>query len=215
MAATTWLLGRLEIDAMVCFRPGLQFVEVARNLLCTEFLQNYPAATDLFFIDDDVGGWPREKVIEFINRPELIVAGVYPYRTDNPQFPVKLQLVDGKVVERNGLYLAAEIPAGFMRLKREVVEHFAAKSQTFGWLEKDGQMKTVFSIFERGIHNGEFWGEDAFFSARCHDEGIEMWIDPDIKFKHRGSKAWEGRFKDSLDQFLIQRSDLVQAAVGQ
>jgi len=178
-------------------------------------LQGLPECQDLFFIDDDVGRWPPHKVLEFINRPEPVVGGVYPARSDEPHYNVQIKLIDGKVQERHGLYRVAQLPTGFMRIKREVIEHFAAKSPTYGWTQVGGDIRTLFNIFDRGVVNGEFWGEDAMFCQRCLEDDIEMWVDPDIEFSHRGSKAWKGSFKPSLDNFLVQRSDLVQAAVGQ
>jgi hypothetical protein len=214
LAQTSAFLVQAGVQPIIRFHPGLQFIEVARNIFCAELLQDKLDCTDLFFIDDDVGNWPPHKVLEFINRPEPVVGGVYPARSDEPKFHIKLRLVDGKVKEQHGLYCAAQLPAGFLRIKREVIEHFAAKSETYGWEQADGSIRTLFNIFDRGRLHGEFFGEDAMFSQRCLDDGIDMWVDPDIEFTHRGSKAWKGSFKPSLDSFLAQRSDLVQPAVA-
>lgn len=221
---TVGVLIQAGVNSAHRFHPGLQFVEVARNLLCTQFLQN-SSADNLFFIDDDVGGFSGGKVLEFLNRPEPVVCGVPPFKQDQLNFPVHLMLTDengqyhpkgetGKVQERNGLYRVAQIPMGFCRIKREVIEHFAANSSTYAWAEEGGKMTTVFDIFQKGPRNGEYVGEDMMFAQRCVDDGIEMWLDPDIDFKHRGSKAWQGNFKDSLNTFIAQRPDLVAPAQG-
>ncbi len=212
------------IDACHRFHPGLQFVEVARNILCTQFLQN-SSAGDLFFIDDDVGGWPPQKVLQFLNRPEPVICGVPPFKQDSPNYPVQIMLVDehgrydpmgptGKVQERDGLYRVSQIPMGFCRIKRHVIEHFAAQSATYAWAQEGGKMLTVFDIFRKGPRDGEYVGEDMMFAQRCIDDGIEMWVDPDIDFRHRGSKSWDGNFKPSLDAFLRSRPDLVAPAHG-
>ena len=143
-----------------------------------------------------------------------VVVGVYPHRNDKLSFPVSLKLVDGKLVERNGLYLGAQVTTGFMRIKREVAEHFAARSPTYGWPQPDGSIKTVFAVFDRGVQGGEFVGEDMQFSRRCEADGIEVWVDPTVNFSHRGTKAWEGCFKPSLDHLLLQQPGLVVPAPG-
>lgn len=81
------LLAQAGIRSAHRYQPGLQFIEVARNLLVATFLQDYPEATDLFFIDDDIGFTPH-KVIEFVMRQEPVLAGAPPMKSEGPpQFP--------------------------------------------------------------------------------------------------------------------------------
>ena len=51
------------------FWPGLQFVDSARNYLVKQFLEDFPNAEFLFFIDDDIG-FPPQKVLEFLNESD-------------------------------------------------------------------------------------------------------------------------------------------------
>ena len=62
---TIWLMSSKGIAAGRVDRGGDCFVAKARSKLVTDFLNQYPMATDLFFLDDDIG-WPAEKVIEFV-----------------------------------------------------------------------------------------------------------------------------------------------------
>ncbi len=45
---------------------------------------------------------------------------------------------------------------------------------------------------------GTWSGEDYFFAERWREMGGEVWVDPDIEFTHRGSKAWKANFADSV-----------------
>lgn len=49
-----------------------------------------------------------------------------------------------------------------------------------------------------GQELGQFWGEDYWFTERFRDMGGKVWVDPDIAFTHRGSKAWAANFNGSL-----------------
>lgn len=197
------------------FHPGLQFVEVARNLLVARFLADHPDATDFFFIDDDVG-FPHEKAVEFIMRPEPVVAGVPVMKAEGaPQFPVFLHAEDeGKPFEQNGLILARSVPCAFMRIKREVLENLAVKANTYQWVTVETQAADViFKLFDRGDKDGSFIGEDVNFCQLLADNGIPIWVDPDIQFSHRGTRRWEGSFKDALKLYLEGKSQVAQVRI--
>ena len=101
-----FILARMGIPCATIFWPGLQFIEVARNALVARFLRDYPDATDLFFIDDDVA-FEAEKAVEIIQRSENIVCGVYPAKIDGyPEYMTTLKFEGDQLLERNGLYAA-------------------------------------------------------------------------------------------------------------
>lgn len=197
-------LARKNIEHYHIFLPGIPFVDAARNFLLTQFLSDFPDATDLFFLDDDIG-FPEHKVLEFLEREEEIVCGAYPMKTDKgKQFPVVLKLEDGKPIHRNGLYQANAIPGGFLRIKRSAVEKLAKDCDTYAFAEQDRGPRAIFSVFDMGPLRGEYVGEDHYFSHKCFDKGIDIWIDPNIDFQHRGTKRWEGNFSPILLQWIAQ-----------
>lgn len=204
MASTGSLLARRGIDFYQVFLPGVPFIDAARNSLLSQFLTDFPDATDLFFLDDDVG-FPVEKVIEFLERPEEIVCGVYPLKGDSANaFPVMFKLKDGKTIHNNGVVQALNIPAGFLRLKRSVVERIASKAETYTLEQKDDKPRVCFNVFEMGPVRGEYVGEDVIFSRKCHDLGIDLWVDPNIDFHHRGTRKWQGNLSKTLNAWLSQ-----------
>lgn len=203
LTETEWALASAHILHGYVYQGGDQFIAKVRNKLVWRFLTHFPMATDLFFLDDDVG-WPADKVIEFIHRPEDIVAGIYPKKSEMVDFPVELACdgATGELIERDGLYQALGIPMGFTRIKRHVLEKLAKHAQTFKDQEIDGNPGEYPGIFETGIgSDGWWWGEDHTFCRKWLDLGGSIWVDPSISFAHRGHRKWEARLSDHLDTF--------------
>ncbi len=194
---------------------GDTFIDKARNRLATAFLEQFPHAANLFFLDDDIG-WPADKVLEFLYRPEPVVAGAYPMKTDAGTFyPVELASENGHIIERNGLYLAHWVATGFMRIKREVLERLAQDAEVYPEpTDHFGDVQMNYSLFEAGAmqpppeREAQTWtsargtehrvidwrGEDVYFCDRWRSLGGEIWVDPSIEFSHRGGKKWSGSF---------------------
>lgn len=188
------------------------FVAKARNKLATWFLRNHPEATDLFFLDDDIG-FPAQKVIDFLERDVDFLAGIYPKKTDRLDFPVTLASNGiGELIERNGLIQAHAVSAGFLRMRRDVVERLAQSSTIF----KDsigGSAEEFYNIFETGRGaDGFFWGEDYTLCQKWASMGGEIWVDPDVAFKHRGQKSWTASLTDSLAGYREQAIASVKEA---
>lgn len=184
-------------------RGGDAYLAKVRNKLATEFLEQYPTCENLFFLDDDIG-WPAGKIIEFINRPEDVLAGIYPKKADDVDFPVELlaDLSSGELIERDGLFRALGVPTGFLRIKRRALEIMAGRSRKFRDMEYGGKVGWYYNIFETGVGNDDwFWGEDYCFARKWCDLGMEVWIDPGIEFTHRGSKRWQNNLSRNLDMF--------------
>lgn len=210
---TEWLITAKGLARGYITHPGDQFIAKVRNKIVTEFLVNYPMATDLFFLDDDLG-WPAQKVIDFLERPEDIVAGIYPKKQDSRDFPVELQadLKTGALIERDGLIRANGVPTGFMRIKRRVLESMSKQSGTFRDQSADGTWHEHFNIFRCGVVNEEFCGEDYLFCQSAIGLGFEIWVDPNITFTHRGNKKWTDRLSDHLDTFRVKGKVGAEAA---
>lgn len=193
---------------------GDRYLENVRNKLATRFLTEYPDATDLFFLDDDVG-YPAAKVIQFLIRPEPVLAGVYPSKNDNLDFPVALlgDTETGALIENGGMYAVSNVGAGFLRIKRGVLERLAEISPRY---RESPEGPEIINIFSAGMgDDGLFWGEDYVFVQKCRSLGIDVWIDPDIAFSHSGPKAWKAKLSDHMDIFREKAMAQKAAAVAQ
>lgn len=220
--ATQHVIYSKGIDQVWRMQGGDPYLAKVRNRLASEFLTNFPDATDLFFLDDDMG-WHSDAILRVLNRPEDVVVGVYPKKKDETEFPVQMLFDDGgNFIERDGLYRVYLAPTGFMRIKRHVLEKFAAESGVYADPDAEGKDVQCWDIFRMGyIPNpddamkGMWWGEDYFFSARCYQAGIEIWADPGRPgeiFTHRGGKVWGANFLDSIKMTQRRKLALVETA---
>jgi len=108
-----------NIPYEIKFETGCPYISMARNNLIAKFMQS--DCTDLLFIDDDVG-FPLEAVSKIFNYDVDVIAGIYPKRKEPIEWPVILKVADGKIAIENGIVEAENLPTGFMRIKREVIQ---------------------------------------------------------------------------------------------
>ena len=61
--------------------------------------------------------------------------------------------------------------------------------------------------FQTGMGKYGWNGEDMFFCHQLSAMGESVWIDSDVSFTHRGTKAWKGNFYEHLiDKGLLLKS---------
>lgn len=195
---------------------GDPYLAKVRNKIATTFLNDYPLATDLFFIDDDVG-FPEDAAMRLIQSDKDVVAGIYPKKDDAVEWPAELQVdSETKEIIRDGdLCLAALVPTGFLRIKRHVLEQMAKNVPTYKDKDQTNREIDCYNIFEMGYctDDGKWWGEDYAFCQRWRGMGGEIWVDPNIQFTHRGTKAWTGTFATAIanyEQLMEQRREAAE-----
>ena len=216
---TDWILAEKGWNRVYIDHPGDCFVAKARNILVQEFLDKHPEANDFFFLDDDLG-WPAAKVLEFLERPEDILVGAYPKRSEEKDWPIVIAGDGGELVEKDGLIAVLRGPTGFMRIKRHVLEEMRKHAPTF-MHEHNGKELITPGFFSAGVAPDQwFWTEDYIFCQNAVALGFEIWLDPDIEFTHRGTRAWKGSIMDDIPTFrerareaeeMRQRSEPVEA----
>ena len=207
---TTAALQSQHIRHVIRLQAGIAFIDHARNVLCHNFLHDFPEATDLFFIDDDIG-WTSDSVMRLLQSREDVVGGVYPLKQDQVGFPIALESRNGKLIERNGLYEASFLPTGFMRIKRYVIEAMAYEVPTYPHHRADGVIEHVKNIFQTGYKDGERWGEDVDFANRWRAMGGRMWVDPAITLSHLGRKRWTASFAPAVEMAQAKLAEMEPA----
>jgi hypothetical protein len=189
-----------EIAHAYLFEGGDCFLWKVRNKLLTRAMREFPDMTDLFFIDDD-GSFPAAKVLEFIARPEPVVAGIYPKKSDDLDFPVRLLAGQDSraLIRHDGLVAADAVGMAFIRIKRAALQILVDNNGTFRETLDGPQYHHVFA---EGVgDDGLAWGEDYVFCRKWLALGGDIWVDPDIELTHRGTKAWRARLSDHLTVF--------------
>lgn len=201
------LLFEKKIESDVLVIADCPYLPTARNTLVAMFLRD-PEATDLLFVDADVG-FDANAALRLLDRPEGIVAGVYPLKRDNGGWPVVMKRQDGVPLGRNGLIEADFLPTGFMRIKRRVFELLIEAHPHLQYADSvietlgDGTLRAAWDFFHMGIdsQSQRYTTEDYAFCQRWRDIGGTLWIDPNIDFAHVGKKTYTG----NLHEFLMRQ----------
>jgi hypothetical protein len=202
LLATQRLLDIKKIGHDVQIIDSCAYLPVARNALVAMFMKD-EVATDLFFLDCDVG-FDASAVIKLLERPEDIVAGIYPLKRDIGGYPVQIKTEDGYPLGMDGLLEAEFLPTGFMRIKKRAIKimenHYPElkyKSNVINVANCD--VDEAYDFFNMGsIGSSEWTTEDFAFCQRWRDIGGQLWIYPDIDFTHTGNKAFEGNYHKHL-----------------
>ena len=190
LAETLLALGKAGVDVQVCIPSTGSLLVAERNRLIAAFMLT--DCTHLLCIDADLG-WPAAAVPAMLKHDKEMVVGCYPMRGClEPKFIFRGELKEDKsflIQDRliKGLY----VPAGFMLLKRSVIEKMQAKFPELYYEPKVKIKETEndkgFCLFGIEVYEGEFWGEDYVFCRRAREAGVDIWIDPAIEFNHAGT----------------------------
>ncbi len=210
LTSSVHLLQKLDIEYDISILSGCALLSVARNTLVSMFMET--DATDLFFIDSDVG-FPPEGVVKLLRRDEGVVGGVYPFKRDGLSFPAMIKTEDGVPIGRQGqdkedqdnyLIEADGVPAGFLRIKRRVIEKML---EAYPQLNYNGDPLAISDtarvkgcdLFNVGASDGTRWmPEDYAFCERWIAIGGQVWVYPNLEFEHVGKKSYKGNYHEYL-----------------
>jgi hypothetical protein len=179
--------------------PGCCYVDYARNLLVERFLRS--DATDLVFIDSDVGFEP-DALVRLCQSTRPIVAGIYPKKIDPPQWPVRVPA--GEIwSDADGLVVCDFVPTGFMRIHRSVFRRMTVPRYKIGAVDLAPRPVTVViegsaevgAFFQCVVENGEYVGEDVEFCRRWQRAGGVVRAFADMELRHSGGgQTWRGNW---------------------
>ena len=190
LAETHTLLASLGYGIEIKINVGGSLLVAERNRLTEAFYHS--DADYMLCIDSDLG-WSPLAVKDMLEKDEEFVAGVYPSRRENI-FTFRPSTNDDKsiVVNPEKKLLEMEyIPAGFMLIKRSVIEKMRNKFPEL-YFEPKSPHSTAskgYCFFNTELRNGEFWGEDYPFCRLAREAGVRIWVDPMIEFDHFGTKG--------------------------
>jgi hypothetical protein len=186
-----------------------------RNTIVAAFL-DLPAETHLMFIDADIG-FSVQQLQRMLNFDQDVVAGMYPLKAidyDNAAFQraaagEPLQTAQLRYVgtplsgedreTRDGFVTAEYAGAGFLLIKRRVLEQMAAKYpethyKTAHNSAVNNPSSNLFALFDCVIDpaTGHYLSEDYAFCKRWRDLGGAIWLDSRSKLTHVGPHDFVG-----------------------
>jgi hypothetical protein len=179
------ILLKAGIESAVSFVEGDALIGRARNQLMERFINS--EFTHLFYVDSDLE-WDPSAPLRMIEADKSCVCGLYPYKQDCESYAVSFETdVNGSAQMVNGLLPIKQGPAGFMLLKRKMIQRMMDK---FPSLKYEGG----YNFFQTEVKDGIYWGEDTAFMERWRSISGSIWAMPNIDFKHAGNKKWIGNY---------------------
>jgi len=165
-------------------------VDDGRNLLVRDFLES--DCTDLVFIDADVIFQP-EDVVNLLLPKRDVVAGVYPLKQNNEEFPVR---TSGDLwSDSHGLVEVEGVPTGFLRISRRALEILEKDADKFKARLDLKERRPIPIIFERTFNNGIRYGGDYTFCMKWLEHG-KIYVNPEMNLGHVGDFQWSGMLGD-------------------
>lgn len=195
-------LATVGIAPAVQILSGCSLIQDARDVLVGHFLKS--DCTDLVWVDGDIQ-FAFQDLIRLVRHPVDVVAGVYRFKKDIEAYPIRL--LDGEIWSRDpltgqpsndGLVKVGNVPMGFCRMKRSVLERMREARKEFEFTTHMFPGDTFWGMFDREVYDRQSWGEDYTFCKRWREIGGEVHIDPWITLSHIGTKAYSGCFADYL-----------------
>lgn len=179
----------------------LPYISAARATMLRAALDKNPDV--IMFIDQDVS-WEPGDLLKLIETEGEVVAGLYRPKTDDEQYmgapeynPVTFV---PKVRPSDGAIAGRLVPAGFLKVTPDCVDHFMVSYPQHCY----GPMFHLsVDLFNHGVHDRVWHGEDYSFSLNWKKCGGDIWIVPDLNINHHGK---DGRvYVGNYHQFLMRQ----------
>ena len=186
------------------FRSGCSLITKARNGLVADFLES--EADSMLFIDADVVVNADDILRLFaLSIGKDITTGIYPRRGSDRKFFLDYYLDENGALEfdANGLLRIRRIGTGFMMIQRHVLETMIAKHPEWAY-NNNVTNRVEHAVFDLGIVDGEYYGEDYLFCDRATQMGFTVHIDVDISLPHVGQNEFTSNFREDVVMPLIE-----------
>lgn len=188
-------LTQAGVNSAYLLLVGHCHVDDARNAVVRNFLES--DCTELLFLDADVS-WEPEGIVQICQRDLDLVGGVYPYRRESDNMPVRI--LNTCLPDESGLLEVEGLPTGFMKIKRHVLEKVATQSKVY--LDKEDDTPQV---FERITGDDKTrWGGDISFCNKWRALGGKLYADTEIRLGHSATVI----YRDSLGANLRRNAGL-------
>lgn len=209
ISQTAHFCGKHGIGLHVHIRPHDAFIGKARSIMAEQFLAI--GFEDLLYVDADIG-FGVEEVIKICRAKADIAMGLYRLKQDgeNESKLVKYPALMCDPIERHEedqfLIKLKYGPAGFLRLRRPVLEAMIEKWPTETWEDDRG---TIHDFFPCGRLGNGFVGEDIGFCNRALECGFDIYGVQGLNLRHYGEKRWPSTWQIDIQ---VPDTEAVNAA---
>jgi hypothetical protein len=178
---------------------NMPYISAARATMLRAALDD--KADIIVFIDYDVS-WKPADLLKLIETEGDVVAGTYRCKIDEEQYMGTLDTDDDhrpKVRESDGALVAKTVPAGFLKVTKEAVDKFMVEYPELCY----GPMYHLsVDLFNHGVHNRLWWGEDYSFARRWREKCGDIWLVPDLDLDHNTKTAV---FRGNFHRFMLRQ----------
>lgn len=199
------LLDKEGIEHSVAIEENCPYISAARSKLIRKALDVSPDM--IVFLDYDVS-WHPEDMIRLIKSEGDVVAGTYRFKQDEEKYMGSLETSESGLPlrrESDGALKAWCIPAGFLKVTVAAVNAFA---KAHPQLLFGPPLNPNLDMFNHGVIDGIWYGEDYAFSKRWREAGGDIWLLPDLRLDHNaGDKCYAGNFHNYLLNWSSHESE--------
>lgn len=180
--------------SLIC-EVNCPYISAARAKSLKKAYREKPDA--IVFLDYDVS-WDPADMVKLLNTDGDVVAGTYRKKTYNVDYMGSLAVGQNgnPIARQDGCLKADKIPAGFLKLTTKAVDAFAL---AYPELLFGPAMDPELDIFNHGVIDHVWYGEDYAFSKRWNDKCGDIWLIPDLNINHHTrTEVFKGNFHKYL-----------------
>lgn len=182
-------------DHGITWMIGCAYISAARSIMLRRALN--AGADVVVFIDHDMS-WAPEDLLTLIETEGDVVSGTYRFKNDSGDYMGRIWPgPNGKPMVRDtdGAVKMVCIPAGFLKITRQGVNRFMRKYPELNYGEECGPST---DLFQHGVHEGVWFGEDYAFSRRWNAID-DIWCVPTLQLNHHEKdRVYSGTYHDYL-----------------
>lgn len=156
--------------------------DVARNVVVAKFLAS--GFDYLIFLDNDVIFNPKD-LFKLVNFPSSykVISGIYARKGssgNDGNFSHILEEETNKSIAK-----AKFTGGGFLRIHKSVFQKIDDEAESFRHpAVLDDEMEYLKTYFDSHFENNQFISEDVDFCNKCHNKGIDIYVDQNLRVGH-------------------------------
>ena len=186
-----------NIPVDLTLEVGCSIPQHARSLVADNFLRS--DKTHLFWIDSDLA-WKTEDFIKLLclATQTEVVGATYPAKMEPTTFLMRFR-EDTQALNEFGCMTVDGLGLGFTVIQRKVMEQLAEKARKVKFTSRPYLVPYIFrcdTIEEDGQETTR--GEDMAFFADIRALGYTIHVDPGVRLRHIGPKAYTGAMIDAM-----------------
>jgi hypothetical protein len=174
------------------------YISAARANMTRAALDKEPS--HIVYLDYDLS-WNPEDMVKLLETEGDVVAGTYRCKIDDEQYmgTIESEANGTPKVRTDGAISAMLIPAGFLKLSIGAIDKFMVEYPELCY----GPMyHLAIDLFNHGVRDRIWWGEDYSFSRRWKDKCGDIWIVPNLSIDHHANGTI---YKGNFHRFLLKQ----------